>query len=157
MSSNLFPVLNPKGYSYECGCRHLRHLFCQVNHSIVVVYVWFLRTTNEASLPVTLVRLSVEFPTELPTDSLAAESAQTESANTRYQLAARCTHTNAALLVWRVPLFYIVSVSVKMRLVLLRQRTPKGDEQGDSPLRLKRKPYESQSSRYWRQPQSHRT
>lgn len=70
MSSNLFPVLNPKGYSYECGCRHLRHLFCQVNHSIVVVYVWFLRTTNEASLPVTLVRLSVEFFTTLPTDSL---------------------------------------------------------------------------------------
>lgn len=70
MSSNLFPVLNPKGYSYECGCRHLRHLFCQVNHSVVVVYVWFLRTTNEASLPVTLVRFSVEFPTELPTDSL---------------------------------------------------------------------------------------
>ena len=45
----------------ECGCRHLRHLFCQVNHSIVVVYVWFLRTTNEASLLVTLVGLSVEF------------------------------------------------------------------------------------------------
>lgn len=61
MSSNLFPVLNPKGYSYECGCRHLRHLFCQVNHSVVVVYVWFLRTTNEASSHVTLVRLSVEF------------------------------------------------------------------------------------------------
>ena len=45
----------------ECGCRHLRHLFCQVNHSVVVVYVWFLRTTNEASSHVTLVRLSVEF------------------------------------------------------------------------------------------------
>ena len=128
MSSNLFPVLNPKGLLYECGCRHLRHLFYQVSHPIVVAYVWFLRTTNEASSPVTLVRLSVEFPTELPTDSFAAESAQTESANTRYQLAARCTHTNAALSVWRVPLFYIISVSLKMNLVLLRPRTLKGDE-----------------------------
>lgn len=121
-----FLYLTQKVIIDECGCRHLRHLFCQVSHPIVVAYVWFLRTTNEASPHVTLVRLSVEFPFELPTDSFAAESAQTESANTRYQLAAKCTHTNAALPVWRVPLFYIVSVSVKMRLVLLRQRTPKG-------------------------------
>jgi hypothetical protein len=50
------------------------------------------------------------------------------------------------LAIAKVPLFHIVSVSVKKYLVLLSPRTLKGYEGSDPPLTLKRKPYESQSS-----------